>query len=222
MNERLLELILFYPVFLFSLSLHEAAHAWMANRYGDPTARLLGRITLNPFPHMDLLGTFILPVMGILTGIPLFGWGKPVPVDYRNLPNPRKDAVWIAIIGPISNIFLALVFAIIARVLVAYLPSIPESELQKGGLLSNGVTLVYTLSHIGVIFNLMLAFFNMLPIFPLDGSNVLRGLLPERLVFSFDQLGQYGMFVLLLLYATRALSFLTVPVYAVAGILLPH
>lgn len=221
MNERILELILFYPIFLFSLSLHEAAHAWMSNRFGDPTARLLGRITLNPLPHMDLLGTFILPVMGILTGIPLFGWGKPVPVNPRNLRAPRHDGLWIAIVGPISNIFLALIFAGLSRVLVAYLPSIP-SDLQDSALLSDGVTLTYSLCHIGVIFNLMLAFFNMLPIFPLDGSNVLRGLLPERLVFSFDQWGRYGMFVLLLLYATRALSFLLVPVYAVANVLLPH
>ena len=101
MVERLPYIIIFYPVLLFSLSLHEAAHAWMSNRKGDSTARLLGRITLNPVPHMDLLGTVILPLLALSTGAPLFGWGKPVPVDARYLRQPRKDFVWIAVAGPV-------------------------------------------------------------------------------------------------------------------------
>src|SRR3989338_11523300 len=114
-SAKFLEFIIFYPLLLFSLSVHEAAHAWTANRFGDPTARRLGRVTLNPIAHIDIIGTFLLPVMAIFTGTPLIGWGKPVPVNWRNLKNPLKDNLWIAAAGPISNIILAIAFSFAFR-----------------------------------------------------------------------------------------------------------
>jgi Zn-dependent protease len=220
MHNRLVELILFYPLFLFSLSFHESAHAFVADKFGDPTARLLGRISLSPFPHMDLVGTFLLPVLGILTGAPIIGWGKPVPVNpYRLHGETRRSSLWVAAAGPISNITLALCFAALAHVLVRVLPSIPAAS--PGSWTATAVTVVYSIFETGVVLNLVLAFFNLLPFPPLDGGTVIRGLIPASTLGSFDNFSRYGFLILLVLFVSGLLRYLLMPVLFIAGFLLP-
>src|SRR3989338_2314458 len=220
MQQRFVELLLFYPVFLFSLSLHEAAHAWMSNRLGDATARYLGRITLNPLPHMDMLGTAFLPLFGILTQSPVIGWGKPVPVDTRYLKNPRRDHLWIALMGPLSNIFLACVFAFFARGLLTTV-DLFLNEFTAGDVGSSLVKGLFSICQIGVFLNLMLALFNLLPMPPLDGGAILIGLLPDSLLHVFDQFSQYSFLILLLFFMTGILKYLLIPVMYFAHLLLP-
>lgn len=219
MLDKLPFLALFYPVFLFSLACHEAAHAWMANRFGDPTARLLGRITINPLPHMDIIGTAILPIIAILTGAPLIGWGKPVPVNPYNLKNPRKDELWVAAFGPLSNIALALAFAAAGRGELFLLDYAGAESVT--GFAATAASALYTICHMGVQLNLALAVFNLIPIFPLDGGGVIRGLLPERLVHKYDMIARQSIFLLLILFATGILNYIFIPVRILSQILLP-
>jgi len=221
MHQHILNLIFFYPLFLFSLSCHEAAHGWIADKFGDPTARLLGRVSLSPFPHMDIIGTVFLPVFGILTGAPIIGWGKPVPVNPLHFKNIRKDSLWVAASGPVSNFLLALFFAGLTRLLVYAIPQMPEKMLEAGSFVSTTVGALYTIGQMGVILNLMLAVFNLLPLPPLDGGTVLRGLLPETSVNAFDQFSRYGLIILLLLFVSGLLRYMFVPVMMIASYLLP-
>jgi len=166
-----LQLTLF-AVLLLSLSIHEAAHAWAADKLGDPTARLLGRLTINPVAHIDPIGTLLLPGIAILTGLPIIGWAKPVPVSFQHLRHPRRDFMYIAAAGPISNVLQAVLIAAAAHLLF-------PSGLQQGfaGLLVLQATFL----------NLLLALFNLIPIPPLDGGNVIGGLLPERVAAAYDR-----------------------------------
>jgi Zn-dependent protease len=166
-------------VLLFSLSFHEAAHAWSADRLGDPTARTLGRLTLNPISHIDPIGTVLFPLLAILSGLPLIGWAKPVPVNWHNLPSPRRDFALVALAGPASNLILAVGFAL----LLAVLP------LEPGGTL-------WQIVATGIILNVLLAVFNMLPVPPLDGGNVLAGFVPEPVARAIDQLRPWGFLIL--------------------------
>ena len=174
-------LILLLPPLLFALTFHEASHGWMALRLGDPTAKLLGRLTLNPLAHLDPLGTliFIIP--------PHIGWAKPVPVDVRYLKHPRRDMMWIALAGPVSNVILAFVFGMILRGLSALSHDF-SSPAERA--LVNMVAW-------SVVLNLSLAAFNMIPIFPLDGSKVLTGLLSPMAAARFQQLEPIGPIILL-------------------------
>lgn len=221
MLERVTHLVLFYPLLLFSLSFHEAAHAWSADKLGDPTARMLGRITLNPLPHMDFIGTFLLPVIAILSGTPMIGWGKPVPVSVRNLKRDRQDFLWIAAAGPASNFCLAILFSLLLRGLLHIAPN-PGALSSQGGPWSHDIfSVIFGISYMGVVLNVALAVFNLLPIFPLDGGNILRGLLPARLVPQFDQSMRYGMFLLLGLFFFGFLKYLFIPIDAISTLLLP-
>ena len=221
MEQNILRLLLFYPVFLFSLSFHEAAHGFVANRFGDPTARLLGRVTLNPLPHLDLIGTVFLPIFGLLTGAPIIGWGKPVPVNPLNFDDSRRGTLWVSAFGPLSNIFLALCFAGLAWGLYLGLPHFGAVATA----VSLGTTIISTIYRMigtGVVLNLVLAVFNMIPIPPLDGSGVLQGLLPYRALNRYEALfGRYGMFIILILFVTGALRLVLYPVMALASFLLP-
>lgn len=172
------ELLLSAPPILIALTLHEFAHAWTANRLGDPTAKNLGRLTLNPLAHLDLVGT-------ILLFIARFGWAKPVPVDPRNFSRPQRDMMIVAAAGPISNLALALFFGVAYQVL--------QSE-QLDGEFSDVLRFMMAYS---VVINLVLAFFNLLPVPPLDGSKIIRVFLPESFLPAFARLESFGPFLLL-------------------------
>ena len=178
-------------VFLFSLSLHEAAHAWTADRFGDPTGRYLGRITLNPIPHIDIFGTLIFPAIGYFTGAPMFGWAKPVPWNPRNVKDRRKADIWISAAGPISNIAAFFGFFLITILFRLYIST-------EASFLGSAVVPLYRMSLIGVQLNVILAIFNLLPIPPLDGSWILPHFLPSNLALGYEKLRPYGFLILLL------------------------
>jgi Zn-dependent protease len=185
-----------FAIVLASLTIHEAAHAWTADRLGDPTARLLGRVSLNPIVHIDPIGTILLPLLAAYTGLPIIGWAKPVPVNISRLRNGRRDFMIVAAAGPLSNLAQAVLAAAVLRVLLA--------ANTEAGLLDD--LLVMT-----VRINLLLAFFNLIPIPPLDGGNVLAGLLPERMSTMFIAMRDYGFILLYVLMFTGILNDLILP-----------
>ncbi len=194
-----------FAIVLGSLTVHEAAHAWSADRLGDPTARLLGRTSLNPIVHIDLIGTVLLPLVAVVSNLPIIGWAKPVPVNISRLGNPRRDFMLVAAAGPASNLVLALLGAIVIRVAVA-----PEA-------LTSGHPLVQI-----VLINVLLAVFNLVPVPPLDGGNVLAGLLPPSAAGVFVRLRPYGFLVLYALVLTDVLSMLIMPpAFFLVRLLLP-
>ncbi len=200
MSSGLLNVILLVPVFLFSLCFHEFAHAWMAVKRGDPTPQLLGRLSMHPMVHADILGTLILPTLAIYTGAPFFGWAKPVPVDIRNLKYGRKDFALVAVAGPLANILLAILSTGVLFILVR-LP-----------LQNQIVETVQTFSLVSIQVNLMLAFFNLLPIAPLDGFNVMQGFVPKRMALLLAKSAQFSGLILIALLLTGSLKYLAIPV----------
>ncbi len=184
-------------VLIVSLTVHEAAHAWAANRLGDSTARLLGRLSLNPLVHIDPVGTVVFPLVAITTGLPLIGWAKPVPVDFRNLRAPRRDFALIAAAGPVSNLLMALAGAGVFGLMRG-----GDGEL---GLAAYGIGMF-------VVLNVLLAVFNMFPIPPLDGGNVLMGVLPPSMSAVIDRIRPYGIFVLYALMLSGVLFQVVRPV----------
>ena len=204
------QLLVILPVLLLSLTIHETAHAATADWYGDPTARRLGRISLNPAVHIDPVGTVILPLLGILAGGFVFGWAKPVPVNPANLRRPRQDFLVIAAAGPASNIVLA-----VGASWVLAAVGLEAAEGWAGA--------VATFAFAMLQLNLLLAVFNMIPVPPLDGGNVLAGLLPEWLAEPYDRLVRpYGFLILLVLMATGWLyRLIGPPMSLLMGWLLP-
>jgi len=194
-KHMLVDFILFFPGFLFSLAWHESAHGFIANKLGDNTATRMGRVTLNPVPHMDPIGTLLLPIMGFFTGGVLIGWGIPVPVDYRNFKSPKTDTLYVALAGPVSNLILAVIFAAAIHLLARFQPDWLDPELNYNGFtILGGIIRVFYL-------NLALAFFNLIPIHPLDGGKILYGLLPYPYSEKYNQFAtQYGFILLLLLF----------------------
>jgi Zn-dependent protease len=205
-GEELRTLVLFAPPFILSLSVHEWAHAWAANKLGDPTPKLLGRLTLDPMAHISWLGTVLFPAIAIMTGAPLFGWAKPVLVNTRFFKKPRRDHALVAAAGPISNIFLAVLFSFLfGQLLKFFNPLIlQEALLLKASLemISNAIQL-----------NVFLFLFNLIPLPPLDGSSILMGLLPRRMSLRFQRFANSEMafWFFLLMLATGFFRYISLP-----------
>jgi Zn-dependent protease len=191
-------------VFLFAISVHESAHAWMANRRGDPTARMLGRVTLNPIKHIDPVGTVLLPVIAALTHFPMIGWAKPTPVDPRNFKNPVLDDILTSVAGPVSN-FVVAICALLALLLINLSCSLGQ-QIVFGipyGLISPDTNsalvpsslLLYELMRI----NIILGVFNLIPVPPLDGSHVLRHFLHGNVLRVYDTVGMFALMALVFL-----------------------
>jgi Zn-dependent protease len=191
-----------FIVLLFSLTVHEMAHAWTADRLGDPTARLLGRVSLNPIVHADPIGTVVFPLVSLVSGAMLIGWAKPVPVNLRYLHHPRRDYMIVAAAGPLSNLILA----VFAAMLLAIVPVSPQTLGE-----SNVSVPIATLLTRLVNLNVLLAVFNMLPIPPLDGGNVLAGLLPPNIAELFNKVRPYGFVLLYALILSNGFSYIVIP-----------
>lgn len=201
-EEFLHRAIIYGPVILFSLTIHEFFHAWSAHKFGDDTAKNLGRMSLNPLVHLDLFGSMVMVLSQFM-----FGWAKPVPVNPANLRNPRVADIWISAAGPLSNLGLALIAGILFQMTGG-----------SGGGQADGVTQFFVAA---VFINLALAFFNMIPLFPLDGSHILKNLLPPEQAYAFERFNQFAPFVLILLIVTGIFWRIIGPIIvSLAGMLL--
>ena len=217
-------LILYLGALIFSLSFHESAHAWTSDRFGDSTARLLGRVSLNPRTHVDPIGTLVFPIIGFITGFPLLGFAVPTPVDPSRWRDKVKAEIAVSAAGPISNFILAaVVFAIIKTLLAigvmqpgsgTFFTLIMTSEGQ-----SSLMEPVAKLLSIMLVLNLSLGIFNLVPIPPLDGSHVLEVLLPYEMAQAYSQIKPFGMFLLMGLVYVGALSFIFWPIRFVVNLL---
>lgn len=196
-EKFLLQALIAAPAILFSLTVHEFFHAWSALKFGDTTARDLGRLTLNPLAHLDLFGTIMMFVSQFR-----FGWAKPVPVNLNNVRDPRWANLWISAAGPLSNVGLSIIFAVIYRVLYASNMTINPGFEQ--------------FLYYAVAINVSLAVFNIIPLFPLDGSHILRALLPESYGPSLDQFDRIAPFLLIILILVGGVSYLLWPVVGIA------
>jgi Zn-dependent protease len=220
--ELIPQLLIYMVVLLFAISAHEAAHAWMSNRFGDDTARLLGRITLNPVAHIDPIGTLLIPIAGFVlshiggggVAIPLIGWGKPTPVNPLRWRNKNVANVMVSIAGILANLTIALVSLLIIKALMY------SRIFEAGGRLSGIEEPLSILLFRTLLLNVGLAFFNLIPIPPLDGSKVLWTILPDNMKPALDALERFGFIILLLLMQMGVLNVLFTPVWMVVGFLL--
>ncbi len=185
---------------VLAITLHEAAHAFMAKKYGDRTAMMLGRLSLNPLRHIDPIGTILFPLIGIMLGGFIFGWAKPVPINYASLHNPKKDILWIALAGPVSNFAQALVWALILKL-----------SFMLGGYFGMPLGLM---AQAGIMINISLMLLNLLPILPLDGGRVLFSLLPIKQANIYARMEPYGMWILIALLLLGGLTYIIQPMYS--------
>ena len=211
MTLQHIDLVFQLIAFLFAISVHESAHAWMANLRGDPTARMLGRITLNPIKHIDPVGTLLLPAVAMFFHAPVIGWAKPTPVDPRNFKNPVLDDILTSVVGPISN-FVVAIGAVFALALVKLVSPLGNQIVSQGfatdtdSFLLPLCLLMYEL----MVINVVLGVFNLIPVPPLDGSHVVRHLLPAGALRIYDTVGMFGLFILVF-WGGRLLSKLISP-----------
>ena len=187
---------------LFAIVIHEVAHGWVAKQLGDPTAKMLGRLTLNPIKHIDPIGTILVPLALLVMGGFIFGWAKPVPVTWENLKNPKRDMALVAVAGPAANLLMALFWALVAKIGMTLGPDVAWLA-----------TPLALMGIVGVTFNLILMVLNLLPILPLDGGRIVESLLPGPLSYHFSKLEPYGFILLLVLLVSGLLgNVLGVPV----------
>jgi Zn-dependent protease len=207
MNElTLLEKIIVWAIpVVFAITVHEVAHGWVANYLGDPTAKSLGRLTLNPIKHIDPIGTVVLPLILVYLGGFIFGWARPVPVIWQNLGSPRRDMALVAAAGPTANLVMLLLWAIFAKIIISIVP-------HPGWLLQ----FLLVMCSIGILINIVLMVLNLLPLLPLDGGRVVTSLLPPRLAALYSRLEPLGLIFILVLLVTGVLANIMMPV--VSGI----
>ncbi len=223
MNQHVVLIIFQIVVLLFAISLHEAAHGWMAWRLGDPTARMLGRVTLNPLRHIDPFGTVLIPLLCVYAGFPLIGWAKPTPVTTRNFKNIRRDDILTTLAGPASNLLTAIVALVILLVLKAVDPStvltaVMSAQMNSvGGTGMNGSSIIFPLAlllYYAVLLNLVLMAFNLIPLPPLDGSHVVRHMLPYNWLRAYDSIGIAGL-ILVFFFGGRFIAMIVSPMLGV-------
>ena len=200
MSQDALRVVLLVPIFLFSLCVHEFSHALIAVRRGDETPRLAGRLSMHPMAHADILGTLLLPIFCIYFNVPFFGWAKPVPINPSHLRNPRRDVIWVTLAGPLANLAMAIFWTGILKLTAVFA-------------VTNSVLAVFLLlmARAGMIINLLLFFFNLLPIPPMDGSKVLASALSPQNALRYLALEKYGFFIILLLLLSGILAWILNP-----------
>lgn len=198
MDNIIQNIAIFALPVIFAITLHEAAHAYAAKQFGDSTAYMLGRMTLNPIKHIDLIGTIVVPIITLFTGF-LFGWAKPVPVAYQNLRNPKRDMIWVAAAGPAANLVMAIGWALLLKVLL-FAPGMVAIDYWM------------KVAKAGIIINVLLMALNLFPLLPLDGGRIIAGLLPNKLSYQFSRTEPFGMIILIVLLVTGVLSWFLTPV----------
>lgn len=186
---------------LFAITLHEVAHGWVASFFGDKTAKLSGRLSVNPIHHIDLIGTIVIPTATLFLGGVIFGWAKPVPVDPRNLRHPKRDMAFVALAGPLANLVMAIAWAGVAKI---------GMIISANGNQWLGLPLSY-MGGAGVMVNVVLGVLNLIPLPPLDGSKILASLLSGRAAYQFARMEPYSLLILLILLLTGVLSFVLGP-----------
>lgn len=191
---------------LFAVILHEVAHGYVAEKLGDPTARMLGRLTLNPIPHIDPVGTILVPLMLLITGAPVFGWARPVPISPVNFRKPDRHMSYCAAAGPATNILLALMSAILLRIVVMGMDSVGDDET-----LQNILQPLALMLRASAIWNVFLAMFNLIPLLPLDGGRIVKGFLPPKMSYSYGRIEPYGFIILMVLIFTGLTRFFVIP-----------
>ena len=193
-----LQIPIMIVILLFSVIIHEVSHGLVAEKLGDPTARRQGRITLNPLPHIDIIGSIILPIAAVILHLPLLGWAKPVPIDIRQFKDPMRDFAMTALAGPVSNLAQVMVYSLIFH-----------------GAMALGWVWLASIASLGIYINLLLALFNLLPVPPLDGSRLIAAVLPQDMGWQFLSIGRYGFMILMFLIFTGVLR----PLWAFVGML---
>jgi Zn-dependent protease len=211
--ETAFNVMKFFVPFLFALCFHEFAHGWVAKLRGDNTAQRMGRLTLNPMAHADPMGTFFLPIISLITHVPLFGWAKPVPVDERNLKNPRVDMFWIAAAGPLSNLLLAFIASFGTALFLKF--NSEALALQEAGAVQ-----IFDVLRMFVLLNVYLAVFNMIPFHPLDGGKVIARFLPPKINQQLEDMQNVISMILLLLFMSGAIAVISGPANFIAGLFL--
>lgn len=204
MESKYVEIFFQVVAFLFAISVHESAHAWMAARRGDPTAMMLGRVTLNPIRHIDPIGTVVLPIIAAVSNFPMIGWAKPTPVNPRNFKNPVADDIAVSVAGPVSN-FLVVIFALVVLAVLGVIGR-AISPAMRGSILTPLILMFFWLAEI----NVLLGVFNLIPLPPLDGSHVLRHALSGSALRAYDAVGTIGLMALVF-FAPRVLGVLLNP-----------
>lgn len=200
---QLIQTILIYAIpILFAITVHEVAHGWVANKLGDPTARMMGRLTLNPIKHIDMVGTILVPMVMIYFAGFIFGWARPVPVTWQNLKRPRRDMALVALAGPMANLLMVFVWALLARLGVSLVESYGWGP---------AIALV-TMANIGIFVNLILMVLNLIPIPPLDGSRVVSSLLPPKMAYWYGRYEWAGLAILVVLLLMGLLGGVLVPI----------
>jgi Zn-dependent protease len=202
--NNILNVIIQFGVVLFAISIHESSHAWMANKFGDPTAKNQGRISLNPIAHIDLIGTIIFPLILALVGAPVFGWAKPVMVNPYNLRDPRRANIFISAAGPVSNLM-------VAGGGIALFLLLRNFGIFSGPGQGNFIVILYIFLYL-IIINIYLAVFNLIPIPPLDGSGILEGMLKGEALYNYQKIKPYGFILLILIIYAGVLDFIANPI----------